>query len=276
MYGRNSTGMKVALLNDTAQLAVAVLPRVPPLSVYYPAPSHLHSCLSSSASSMPSTSSQTCQSIRSETLDSHHLLLSPIITPSTSFAHLYRQELALSGHLAGPASFVSIHGSVSSVYPLVPHLHTAAPYSISVPQVASASILPTSQLVSHSLGELCCTFRSSAFNSSSTYVATNEPLINKRQYPCPLTKHYDCNGLFTTSGHAARHAKKHTGEKNAFCPECNKAFARKDNMEQHRLTHQNARGSIKTSKASYIKEPIKPVSNPSEAAAVTQLETGSL
>ncbi|KAF2460825.1 hypothetical protein BDY21DRAFT_261597, partial [Lineolata rhizophorae] len=57
-------------------------------------------------------------------------------------------------------------------------------------------------------------------------------------YPCPLAKQFGCSDFFTTSGHAARHAKKHTGKKDAFCPECGKAFTRKDNMEQHRRTHQ--------------------------------------
>jgi hypothetical protein len=68
----------------------------------------------------------------------------------------------------------------------------------------------------------------------------------KNQYPCPLAKQFGCNDFFTTSGHAARHAKKHTGKKDAFCPECNKAFTRKDNMEQHRRTHQNGRKSNAT------------------------------
>ncbi|KAJ5020314.1 hypothetical protein J3E73DRAFT_398034 [Bipolaris maydis] len=50
----------------------------------------------------------------------------------------------------------------------------------------------------------------------------------KNSYPCQW-KQFGCNNdYFTTSGHAARHAKKHTGKKDAFCPECNKAFTRKD------------------------------------------------
>jgi len=68
----------------------------------------------------------------------------------------------------------------------------------------------------------------------------------KNSYPCPLAKQYNCQDHFTTSGHAARHAKKHTGKKDAFCPECNKAFTRKDNMEQHRRTHQNGRNASKS------------------------------
>jgi hypothetical protein len=67
----------------------------------------------------------------------------------------------------------------------------------------------------------------------------------KNSYPCPMAKQFGCNDFFTTSGHAARHAKKHTGKKDAFCPECNKAFTRKDNMEQHRRTHQSGRNAAK-------------------------------
>lgn len=67
----------------------------------------------------------------------------------------------------------------------------------------------------------------------------------KNQYPCPMAKQYNCPDFFTTSGHAARHAKKHTGKKDAVCPECLKAFTRKDNMEQHRRTHQSGRGAAK-------------------------------
>jgi hypothetical protein len=67
----------------------------------------------------------------------------------------------------------------------------------------------------------------------------------KNQYPCPMAKQYNCPDFFTTSGHAARHAKKHTGKKDAVCPECMKAFTRKDNMEQHRRTHQSDRDAKK-------------------------------
>lgn len=59
----------------------------------------------------------------------------------------------------------------------------------------------------------------------------------KHKYPCPFAASHACQATFTTSGHAARHGKKHTGEKSVHCPVCNKAFTRKDNMKQHRRTH---------------------------------------
>lgn len=59
----------------------------------------------------------------------------------------------------------------------------------------------------------------------------------KNKYPCPFALSHNCDATFTTSGHAARHGKKHTGEKSVHCPICNKAFTRKDNMKQHIRTH---------------------------------------
>jgi hypothetical protein len=61
----------------------------------------------------------------------------------------------------------------------------------------------------------------------------------KKRHRCPLARQYNCGDSFTTSGHASRHAKKHTGKKDVLCAECDKAFARKDNMEQHCGTHRS-------------------------------------
>ncbi|KAL4893929.1 hypothetical protein BDV59DRAFT_18644 [Aspergillus ambiguus] len=63
------------------------------------------------------------------------------------------------------------------------------------------------------------------------------PKPRKNKYPCPFAASHGCSATFTTSGHAARHGKKHTGEKSVHCPICNKAFTRKDNMKQHIRTH---------------------------------------
>ncbi|KAL1966525.1 hypothetical protein VTN77DRAFT_4447 [Rasamsonia byssochlamydoides] len=65
------------------------------------------------------------------------------------------------------------------------------------------------------------------------------PRVTKNKYPCPYAVTHACTATFTTSGHAARHGKKHTGEKSVHCPICNKAFTRKDNMKQHRRTHRS-------------------------------------
>ncbi|MCJ1406939.1 hypothetical protein MMC19_001009 [Ptychographa xylographoides] len=74
--------------------------------------------------------------------------------------------------------------------------------------------------------------------SQSASISTGSSTkIGKKKYPCPHAARYGCSDTFTTSGHAARHGKKHTGEKNIHCPTCHKAFTRKDNMKQHERTH---------------------------------------
>jgi uncharacterized Zn-finger protein len=50
-----------------------------------------------------------------------------------------------------------------------------------------------------------------------------------RNHPCPT-----CGKAFTTSGHLARHARTHTGERNYKCPfpGCTTACSRQDNLQQ--------------------------------------------
>ncbi|MCJ1364078.1 hypothetical protein MMC16_003187 [Acarospora aff. strigata] len=96
--------------------------------------------------------------------------------------------------------------------------------------------------------------QSTTFRSPSEAAAPLDPQAaskaapKKNKYPCPHAQRFNCTDTFTTSGHAARHGKKHTGEKNILCPDCNKAFTRKDNMKQHQRTHQSRRDLGKTSK----------------------------
>ncbi|RAL11474.1 C2H2-type zinc finger protein [Aspergillus homomorphus CBS 101889] len=73
--------------------------------------------------------------------------------------------------------------------------------------------------------------------------------VRKNKYPCPFAASHGCTATFTTSGHAARHGKKHTGEKSVHCPICNKAFTRKDNMKQHIRTHRTHSEEVPTGMA---------------------------
>ena len=81
--------------------------------------------------------------------------------------------------------------------------------------------------------------------SPPTSPAATSPTLSVKQvlknFPCQLALEYGCEETFTTSGHASRHAKKHTGEKKVACPRCPKRFARKDNMKQHLKTHESCR-----------------------------------
>ncbi|KAJ8608593.1 hypothetical protein MRB53_039560 [Persea americana] len=126
--------------------------------------------------------------------------------------------------------------TVISAYPLPPQLNT---------QQLSLHQDPATLLYRSSNSPASEPSRVSTVSAASTTTANNAKSAapKKNSYPCPMAKQFNCNDYFTTSGHAARHAKKHTGKKDAFCPECNKAFTRKDNMEQHRRTHQNGRGA---------------------------------
>jgi hypothetical protein len=104
-------------------------------------------------------------------------------------------------------------------------------------------------------------------SAASTAPSSNSPSNTagkKNKYPCPYATSHNCHATFTTSGHAARHGKKHTGEKGVHCPICNKAFTRKDNMKQHERTHKGSiSGSnsddsvVRKSKAAATKEALK-------------------
>lgn len=97
----------------------------------------------------------------------------------------------------------------------------------------------------------------SSSNSAATSVNKTSPVNagpgptngKKNKYPCPYAQSHNCSATFTTSGHAARHGKKHTGEKGVHCPVCNKAFTRKDNMKQHERTHKGSNVSNEDSNA---------------------------
>ncbi|ETN36465.1 uncharacterized protein HMPREF1541_08743 [Cyphellophora europaea CBS 101466] len=81
-------------------------------------------------------------------------------------------------------------------------------------------------------------------NKTSPVTSGPAPATGKNnKYPCPYAQSHHCSATFTTSGHAARHGKKHTGEKGVHCPVCNKAFTRKDNMKQHERTHKGSNAS---------------------------------
>jgi hypothetical protein len=135
-----------------------------------------------------------------------------------------------------------------------------------VGQKRSMYSAPPSPLDDPCAKQLTC---STTFRSGSRSAGPSK----KNHYPCPLARQYNCQDYFTTSGHAARHAKKHTGRKDALCPECNKAFTRKDNMEQHRRTHQTSRklpkdlahfavGAKRAKSISKTAKPLAPLTSP--------------
>lgn len=110
--------------------------------------------------------------------------------------------------------------------------------------------------------------------TSPTTANNGNPTGKKNKYPCPYAASHNCSATFTTSGHAARHGKKHTGEKGVHCPVCDKAFTRKDNMKQHERTHKNhaKSGDDKKSKAQVTREAqrVKEVQKQQEEVQQTQ------
>lgn len=233
MEGRNAYGQRVSLLNvdDGAgnsechrlkQLGHPQLLHLPLLSLRSTAPS---------STSTPVMSPSTPDMIRSQSTDS-----APGQTPSPITPNFHAFPFLLESRRSGSPFSVSSTSSGThkcrETYLTYPSMSSYQPLHHSITSGVASSVMAGSTSTSSSDEQ-----ESQMTHKSSTG--------KKNNYPCPLARQLGCNDLFTTSGHAARHAKKHTGKKDALCPECNKAFTRKDNMEQHRRTHRNGRGSSK-------------------------------
>lgn len=188
---------------------------------------------SSSYASSPNSSPPTPHLYRSDSSDSSNMNRSPSpTTPSfVDFAGLSASTKSGDPSFANSSAFFSPQDPSVANYPPIPS-HHAAQFSYPAPP----AIAPQPQVYQQ---------QPSLQEQEPSSKGPAKQQTKKNHYPCPLAKVYNCSDHFTTSGHAARHAKKHTGKKDAFCPECNKAFTRKDNMEQHRRTHQNGRNASK-------------------------------
>lgn len=215
MDGKNSSGRRISLLNDSAEPQLpARIPSLPP---------SLRSRTSSYTSS-PIGSPATPQLVRSNSTDSAGTMQTPSpITPEFNFDGLPHQSL--NSPVFTQNSFFPAQKDLVSAYPPLSQNTGPLPYPNNALQQGYFRPPPPPPPESHN------------------GAASANPRSKKNSYPCPVAKQYNCGDHFTTSGHAARHAKKHTGKKDAFCPECNKAFTRKDNMEQHRRTHQSGRNA---------------------------------
>jgi hypothetical protein len=240
MDGRNALGRRISLLNEAQEAADAPGPAARLTSLAF-----RHSRTSSYASS-PDSSPPTPQLVRSDSSDSSAMNRTPSpVTPSyIDYSGL--QPTSKSGEASfqtTSAFFNPPDPSSVANYPPIPPQH-AAHFTYPAPP----AIAPQPQVNQGPQGP-----PSLSDGASSTSKGPAKQQTKKNSYPCPLAKQYSCSDHFTTSGHAARHAKKHTGKKDAFCPECNKAFTRKDNMEQHRRTHQNGRSATKTNGESAAK-----------------------
>lgn len=292
MDGKNCSGGKISLLNDSSDvgpLAVKAQHQLPPLPAPYPQP-HSHHRASTysrafSCKSAASLSPQVSQLVRSDSNDSG-VFTTP--SPLTLSYHSFDEHAAHPhAHHRVPQQYFTLtprYGKMDDVTVpmyLTPDATLTAPSSDAIPaQMPSHVIAPPVQPPTRQ--QLYCSSSSPASEPSCASTVSNGSNNNartvapkKNQYPCPLAKLFNCSDYFTTSGHAARHAKKHTGKKDAFCPECSKAFTRKDNMEQHRRTHQNVRGVSRTSGSSEDSR-VKKATKPAPKKPTTKVEVAAL
>jgi hypothetical protein len=163
--------------------------------------------------------------------------LSSYVPSPTSITPFMEQQMMLSPSLS--EQMMQFQGKTaipplpSSSYPLIP----AMPAGSEIQQIPT----PASSSASNASNR---NRNPSAASGAPPSNAPPSTAGKKNKYPCPYAASHNCHATFTTSGHAARHGKKHTGEKGVHCPICNKAFTRKDNMKQHERTH---KGSVSTS-----------------------------
>lgn len=267
MYIEDSSGRKVSLLNDESSRK----PQRPRLLSYsHKSRSSISSSMSredynslssSSNSVSPGISPSTPQLFQLETLSSLETRSTPSpMTPAYPFDPLEQSKNASPYYayhrpptgqsypampqsqdpVAQPYYHLASHRiqemGIDSAYPLsrttLQPLQTRLSYAnadqaiaLSPPTSISTPVIPPSA--------------SSTSTATTPTNPSSKPI--KKKYPCPHAARYSCRDTFTTSGHAARHGKKHTGEKNILCPTCHKAFTRKDNMKQHERTHKSSR-----------------------------------
>jgi hypothetical protein len=248
MDGRNWSGTLISLLNDSSNSgcsseAETAARRIPSLA--------LRSRSSSIPASAQAISTPTPKLVRSDSSDSTTMQRTPSPVTPVGFGF---------DGLAVP--LFSQQKDAAATYPPITH-NNPPPHFAYTPGPPQ--------------GPVCASAQSSAASSGESHSQSTTKLPGKKnQYPCPLAREYLCQKQFTTSGHAARHAKKHTGKKDAFCPECNKAFARKDNMMQHRRTHQNGRSTSRPDESAPNKRAKTSQSKRARPAPIQQPASGQM
>jgi Zinc finger, C2H2 type len=192
------------------------------------------------------------------------MLRQDFLPSPTSITPFMEQQMMIAPSMPGDLSQFSAK-SMGGLPPIAPSQYPLLPAAPLEHQQQTLTPAPSLQSVSNS--------RSTPSKSTkpSPQNATTSSTGKKNKYPCPYAASHNCSATFTTSGHAARHGKKHTGEKGVHCPICDKAFTRKDNMKQHERTHKgSASGStsdeqpVGRSKAAITKEAQKIKSEQSE------------
>lgn len=206
----------------------------------------------------------------------------------TPYDNLLRQDV---GYLPSPTSITPFMEQQMMLTPSLSEQLMQYPSSKVVPlQSSGYPLLPATSEVQQ-IPTPASSLTSNTSNptavatASPNAVSTNSPpnAGKKNKYPCPYAASHSCLATFTTSGHAARHGKKHTGEKGVHCPICNKAFTRKDNMKQHERTHKGSvsgsnsdDSAVRKSKAAATKDALKLKKASESNPASNDIRRGSL
>ncbi|KAI9797629.1 MAG: hypothetical protein M1833_005412 [Piccolia ochrophora] len=217
MNGKDATGRAVSLLNNEGQLGEQ--------DAHQSSRVVAHSTSSIGLHPSPSPLSHTPDSLESETWSSHNTGTPSPKTPM--FSYMMNPNLAAEAELG-------------KHYLLIPQSPDHCPKSRSSPAVNNRTV-PSPLVLPQAAPAVESDSPSPPADSPTTVISKG---VLKR-FPCQFAGKLGCTETFTTSGHASRHAKKHTGEKSVACPKCPKRFARKDNMKQHLKTHEQGRAAEK-------------------------------
>jgi hypothetical protein len=289
MDAHNPRERLISILNDNDCPSFAVRPRQPPSpSRTQPAKSpkverpNLYRQGSYSKSFSLVSSQRTPPLLRfdsssskssSSSMDSSPSPITPVYSfHDTAYDNLIRQDV--SNYMVSPSSVTPLMEQQMILSPLLSEQMMQFQAKAAIPPLPASSypLIPTvSDIQQTPTPASSSTSNLSNLNVNTTATSTapsgNSPPNasgKKNKYPCPYAASHNCLATFTTSGHAARHGKKHTGEKGVHCPICNKAFTRKDNMKQHERTHKGSvSGSnsddsmVRKSKAATTKDALK-------------------
>jgi Zinc finger, C2H2 type len=261
MDGRNSVGRRISLLNDDAPHMVPVgkasfskfstwsnnfqYPRDPTSNSgrrILAAPEYHRTHSSATSISDPPTP----QLVRSDSTDSAVIQR----TPSPLTPNLGLERLSIMSGSGGQSHYSSAQPKAAYSELELAVASAPQPYRPLFAQQINTTVAQSSYSRSHPSpppSASASSQRPTTPQASGSLRSRRAPVkSSKNTYPCPLGHQFNCDRYFTTSGHAARHAKIHSGEKNIICPDCDKRFARKDNMDQHRKTHRRGGASSDT------------------------------
>lgn len=161
--------------------------------------------------------------------------LTPVLTWKKADASTAAMPPLQHSHLTADTQSAQLAGRKMRPYSARTHdwvssLHSKLPISVDTETLWAKGQRRTSSLSSSVKSE-------PSDQSSLSHSIVKQPRNVMDRHPCPLAKQAACTSHFSTSGHATRHARKHTGKKDWVCPCCTRAFTRKDNMGQHHRTH---------------------------------------